>query len=159
MSAYIVGREHVDALVATAIFGPEGTGTTLPAPVAHYWYCVNDPDTGDRLNEQDADRIGVELWTENLRSIHHRYPDTLEGGEYPGPLDFTPSQAHEYVFPVTTRPLTAVEAIKAAHCLDYQSCEHDGWEASWSCRFLNALVGALTTHVPGYDEAAWEVSR
>ncbi len=27
------------------------------------------------------------LIAENLASIHHRYPDTLDGGTVPGPID------------------------------------------------------------------------
>ena len=52
-----------------------------------------------------------------------------------------------------------VQIIKAARCLDYQSCEHPGWEQSDACKLLQAIIGDDTSaHLPGYDEAEWEIT-
>ncbi len=40
-------------------------------------------------------------------------------------------------------------------CLDYQSCEHPGWEASESHSFLESLKSAAVSALPGMDAAKW----
>ena len=52
-------------------------------------------------------------------------------------------------------PFSAVQVIKACNCLDYQSCEHDGWEASEAKSFLDSLISAACHRLPGYDAAEW----
>lgn len=151
MSAFVVSKEHIDALVSTAVFGPKGSRR-----LGGGWHAPYDPDTGEMLTEQDADRIGTELWSENVRSVAYRYPQD-GNGERPGPCSFRDEHAFGYIFPMTTRPLGAIAALKAIRCLEYQSCEHPDWEASWAKRFLDSLTDWLTPEIPGYEEADWEV--
>jgi hypothetical protein len=47
----------------------------------------------------------------------------------------------------------------AIDCLEYQSCEHPEWEASWAARFLDALRAQLIGCLEGYDDAEWEIKR
>jgi hypothetical protein len=69
MSAFIVSKVHVDALVAVAVFGPTGCraanwrGPYFGNPSRQATYCI-------------ASEIGEMLVKENLSSIHYRYPDT-----------------------------------------------------------------------------------
>jgi hypothetical protein len=52
-----------------------------------------------------------------------------------------------------------VQIIKAVRCLEYQSCEHPGWEESAACRLLRAIIGDdATRNLPGYDEAEWQIT-
>jgi hypothetical protein len=45
--------------------------------------------------------------------------------------------------------------FKAIDCLDYQSCEHDGWHTSNAWRVLESLRELVCQHVDGYDGAPW----
>lgn len=154
MSAYVVSREHIDALVAVAVFGPSGEAVNPGTS----WYGVHDPDTQERMRYDEADRIGTELWSENVRSVAYRYPQD-GSGDRPGPANFTDDQAFEYVFPMTTRRVSAIAGLKAIDGLEYQSCEHPEWETSWSARFLDGLRRQLIGHLPGYNDAAWEIQH
>jgi hypothetical protein len=95
-----------------------------------------------------ASEVGQQLVNENYASCNYRY-----SGEYgtPEQYTFTPSKLQ------TMRPTPAVAVLKAIDCLDYQSCEHKGWETSDAKEFLAQLQGAAISALPGYEEAAWEV--
>jgi hypothetical protein len=142
MSAWIVSKAHIDALVSDAarrgFDGPfawqhDGTWHVLP-----------------RDDAARATEVGRMLWNENLRSIHARYPDTIDGGMYPGPIDFTSSSVRKYEYE-STRELPEVWTYKALRCYDYQTCEHNEWEQSESFAFCTALSRILTG-ILGYDE-------
>lgn len=159
MSAFIVDREHIDALVTLAIKGPSG-GAVSPDTAWHgvRWYRdVTNMSLADivRADYSNADTLGQMLWTENVRSIHARYPDTLEGGTYPGPVDFSPEQVMSYVWPMRGQRLTAVGGLKALDGYEYQTCEHAEWPESEAYRFCDSLRRALIGHLPGYREAEW----
>jgi hypothetical protein len=154
VSAFIVDREHVDALVTLAVKGPAAGG---------YWHGARWFRTVENMSLADivgadysnADTLGQMLWTENVRSIHARYPDTLEGGTYPGPCDFTPEDVMGYTWPMSGRQLTAIEGLKALDGYEYQACEHAEWPDSEAYRFCDALRRALVSCLPGYSEASW----
>ncbi len=167
MSAFIVSRHHIDALVAVALFGPTGVPIsphtawhpvswfdTEPPPGAGMTWCQEHRHTAEL---QDAHRIGEMLVLENVRSVNHRYPDT---GTLPGPNDELAEWATAYDTPLTAlrrgRRPTAVEALKLVDCYEYQSCEHDGWRTSQARRFCDALRSRVVGFLPGYDEAPWE---
>jgi hypothetical protein len=65
-----------------------------------------------------------------------------------------------YRYETDTRLLTesAVAHIKNIHCYQYQSCEHEGWDASMARQFCTALLASLEHDVPGYDDAPWGFS-
>lgn len=162
MSAFIVSREHIDALVSVAISGPREC-EHWHRPFSFY---AHDGETladwQEALRVVDfttADEIGRTVWNENAVSVRTRYPDLYSGGEYPGAdADFDASTPHEYTFSNVApmhRP-SAVEALKLIDCYEYQSCEHPGWRESAARRFCDALRGALITALPGYAEAPWE---
>ena len=92
----------------------------------------------------DANQIGEMLHAENVESVNYRY------GEATIPNFEICEWAAFHEFP-------HVQIIKAARCLDYQSCEHPGWEESDACKLLEAIIGHTTTDLPGYDEAEWEI--
>lgn len=140
MSAFMVSKSHIDAIVATALHGPTGVYRSE-------WGC-NPPFP-------DANAVGEMLVKENLSSIHARYPDTLTNPEAtPGPID--QYWLREYRFTEPAHALQAIAAIKLLDCYEYQSCEHKEWETSDARKFCDHLRRKLVTYVPGYDEAAWE---
>jgi hypothetical protein len=158
MSAYVVDREHIDALVCLAVRGPGGRPIN-PCRAWHgvRWLPDSDSDWRDALHAEhgNADMIGRMLWAENVRSIHYRYPDTVDRGNLPGPSDFTEAEVFTYVWPFSAPRLTAVQGLGAIDCYEYQSCEHPGWASSEAGRFCDALRRKLIGALPGYG---WDLS-
>jgi hypothetical protein len=96
-----------------------------------------------RMEYCDGQDVFDALREENARSVAYRYdePATLEV------VEFTPSR-----YP-TIGPVTCLKAIR---CLEYQSCEHDGWDTSAAKRFLDELLYVAIRRLPGYEDApAW----
>jgi hypothetical protein len=110
-----------------------------------YW---NGTDRID-VTAHNAEEVGRILMDENVRSVGHRYNDRIDNDEK--------SAGAAYKFKRFSTPLTAVEAIKACHCLDYQSCETENWEGTIAWRILQAVLSAATHKLPGYDKAPWGV--
>lgn len=153
MSAYIVSKAHIDAMVSAAgevIFQDHASGLT--------WY-----HEGERYEVSYGDRImgtlaGQMLWTANLKSINCRYPDTIDmPSNCPGPNDFKgPETIEAYVFKPTPR-LSPVAVLKAVDCYVYQSCEDPEFYSSEAYAFCEALRHKMTRQLPGYDDAPWEI--
>ena len=119
MSAWIVSKTHIDALVQAGI-------------------------EREIVRVDEADEFGRMLWGENLASIHYRYPDTVEGGDYPGPAGFVASDVDFYTYaPLDGGPGISLRAEvvvrSAATCFDYQSCEHPEYEGSKAQQFVGFL--------------------
>lgn len=149
MSAFTVGSDHIDLMVTVAM------GISRWSP-----QYVDLAKLGDEL--------GRELWKENYDSVNHRYAEQEQVPEY----SWRP--VVEYVQDLTDRQL--VQVLKAAHCYDYQTCEHPGWKDSkayWVSQAIQAwaereLYSRGVTQSaerfgekcwPGEDEALWEWSR
>jgi hypothetical protein len=143
MSAFIVDKAHIDALVDCFNRGPRDANA---ADWANH--------VGSRFVDQDA--LGRLLWLENLKSVAARYPDD-KSGQRPGPCGVTDDAIAAYEYAQPARRLTIVEAFKAIACYEYQSCEHRGWEKSDAHTICEQLRHALISALPGYDEAAWEI--
>ena len=95
-------------------------------------------------NGESIEAIGHILHTANLQSVNYRY------------------QEHSTTtFTVDRRALVcrvfAIQIIKAARCLNYQSCEHPDYENSQACRILRDIIADAMCELPGYDEAQWEL--
>jgi hypothetical protein len=118
MSAYVVDKETIDQLIAGALRAK-----------------LFGPD--------QADEKGQMLWRENVTSVSYRYNlptrDATELAQYERDVE-----GYEY------EPCEPTgETIDAAiDCLDYQSCEHDGWEASAACALLRNLRIAFPAAPP-----------
>lgn len=130
MSAFIVTRAHIDLLVSAALRYRVGV--------------IHGPDGKEvfTCNDNTADELGRLLWTENHRSVNYRYREK--------------TKAPDYYFRERAA-FSPVEAIKAVHCFEYQSCEHDGWEDSTAKRICERIIRAATHALPGYDDAPWGV--
>lgn len=153
MSAYIVEREHIDYLVGAAL---------AEAKLCRMKW-LQDGELVE-ITKETADQLGQMLWDENIKSVKCRYSgesvETLPGSE---------GGSHVYRFRDRFRQTGAfytVQVAKAIHCLNYQSCEHDGWEASDAHAFLKVLEASVTagmpypaSETPGYSEAKWGPPR
>lgn len=147
MSAFIVDHAHIDALLNWAV----SNRVDYYVPQS-----MNNKPGGLRvdINTQNATEIGAILLTENERSVRHRYP-SCGANDLPGTIG---QDAASYRFKFSMRaPLSAVQAIKACHCLSYQCCETDDWEGTLAHRILSAIQDSATYKLPGYDSAAWEI--
>lgn len=140
MSAYLVNKITIDAIVTFAM--------------AHMHSMKPLPGDGNQryviTKNENPDKIGLALWSENQISVDCRYRETTRTLTY----KWSP-KIQGRVDATTTRILTPMDIIGLCHCLKYQSCEHDGWEASWACDFLKKVVDAATRKLPGYDKAPW----
>jgi hypothetical protein len=136
MSAFMVGREHIWAIVDAWRKSQE-----------HGW---NSAPKFETLAEK-----GQMLWDENRSSVQYRYPD-CEGNNLPGPVgcDFDYG-THE--IDMGKPNYSPVEILKACHCLEYQSCEHPHWEESEARFFLVNIREAQERLMPGYEEAPWGI--
>jgi hypothetical protein len=141
MSAFIVNKEHINAILMASLRIRYGPLT---------WY-HEGPHT---FTLDMADEIGQMLLDENIASVRYRYEDS--------PLTELPGRTNaEWLFafsysPFAHRVPTPVEAIKLINCYTYQSCEHPQWKSSPAKSFCQALLDSLICQVPGYDEAPWE---
>lgn len=52
-------------------------------------------------------------------------------------------------------PVSIVEALKLADCIEYQSCDADDWYESDACAALDCIRRELIRYLPGYDAARW----
>jgi hypothetical protein len=127
MSAWIVSKAHIDAIVTAAL---KDEMVRLPHDTFH-------------PQKMSTDEMGQMLWRENYKSVNHRYNER--------------ARCPSYRFNLRACPLTSVEVFKAIHCLEYQSCEHPGWKRSKARSFLRELESSLTRCLPGYAAAPWGI--
>lgn len=161
MSAFIVDKSHIDALVELALCGPKDrAGHPRDSWPSFYWH-EDDPETGvvrtHELVSKTCNEVGAMLIRECIVSVACHYPDLL-WPELPGPIPNP--DPNEYFFPLDrafsgfTRP-TTVEGLKILDCYEYQSCGHAGWRDSSAQRFCDTLRNRLIRALPGYEEAPW----
>ena len=92
----------------------------------------------------NSQEIGQKLVDENYRSVNYRYDESEE--------------PHDFVSTPIAKQLGPVDYIKACHCYMYQACETPDWEDTEAYAIVNALLKRSITNLPGYDDAAWEIS-
>jgi len=181
MSAFVVGKAHIDLLVKAAeYYGKQGyQGSRM-----QWWQVDEDGNyAGWRYLEANEDlrdeyytlsQLGQILVNENVASVSHRYSEPgrvcyygaeasasmedldADMGELPGPIDAY--YMGPYVYTDPGRVLTPGQVFKAIDCLDYQSCEHPRWRTSEAFAFLTTLRETVCRHVAEYEDAPWEFS-
>lgn len=150
MSAYMVDREHINYLVSTACkysYSKRNQG-------GFSWFHDGEWSKLEAPNRDHASAIGQVLWNANLRSINARYPDTVtDPSRMPGRIDETYIYAHSKDYPFDM--IESVQVLQSIACLEYQSCEFDGWGKSEAHAILEALKSAAIHALPGYDKTVW----
>jgi hypothetical protein len=175
VSAYILDKEDVDKLVYAALraypAGQPGSSLRLS------WWRVDEEGKyeGWRELNQHAEQmidddykayytpsqLGQILVNENVASVSYRYSTPGRTGYYgaeaaaamedneddilPGPCDRYYMAPYVYTEP-RWQP-TPGQVFSLIDCLDYQSCEHDGWRSSEAFAFLTALREAWCRRV------------
>jgi hypothetical protein len=136
MSAFVVQNMHIDAIISYAV----------DKRISYY---SAQRQTRIEIGAHNAEEIGRILMDENVRSVCARYPDIENDVK---------DAASEYAYKGFSTPLTAIEIIKACNCLEYQSCETSDWDASLAWRILHDIKAHAVHHLPGYNNAPWEVT-
>lgn len=96
-----------------------------------------------RLNAFDNEQAVAQiLLEENVKSVNYRYSE---------------SETTQIEYDRGAPILTAIQAIKAAQCLRYQSCEHPAFEDSLASKFIEAIIADAIPRLEGYDSAAWAI--
>ena len=62
---------------------------------------------------------------------------------------------YRYTARAGARELSPVQVLKACNCLEYQSCEHPGWEDSQARANLEVIRAYAVRQLPGYEDADW----
>lgn len=138
MSAFLVSFPHVDAI--------------LSAVERCRFRWVEMPD-GTRLewaSTGDFTVIGKELLAENIRSLRAAYPNSWRE------MVNVDVNAYRFVRDDAFAAASAIAAVKLCNCLEYQSCEDDGWDSSYARRFLDFARRVIILSSPEYDAAPWD---
>jgi len=145
MSAYIVDRATIHALVHAATWDQEGLYV--------YW---GNPGRHEKYDSSNADALGEILTRANVASVSYRYPnDSPE--DLPGRVDL--EWASPYVYPLYDSmrwPKPDPGYVFAMlSCYEYQTCERPDWSESQAYAICDAIRRAWCKRVPGYDVAGW----
>lgn len=131
MSAFIVDKNHIDAMV---------TAAKMDRDFSFY-------HDGKRYKMDTIDAcnlIGQALTAQNYRSVNHRYSESDEVPEY----QFSYNMNFKHV-----------EIMKACQCYDYQACETDDYYETFAYAFSKTLFRSQAYRLPGYDAAKWEITE
>jgi hypothetical protein len=125
VSAFMVSRLHVACLAK--------------------WHAKRLAAVGHTVMCEDMERIANLLSMENARSVNFRYPN------HPAELP------HVFTFHEIDRApeLTAIQALKSADCLRYQSCERPDYERTDAFSIVQRIRSEAIAMLPGYHEAPW----
>lgn len=137
MSAYVVDRDHIRYLVQAV------------SQWEISWYFDGEHHTANTYSERNT--LGQMLWDENVKSVSHRYPD--DPFDLPGRIGDAPYLYREDL-PLVGN-IDPVQLIKACHCYQYQSCEHEEWGSSEACAVIESIINTACHKLPGYEKAEW----
>jgi len=146
MSAFIVSKRHIDALVFAGLHVIRYKPLRWRAPGSEF----------RALTRETADRVGQMLVGENVKSVRYRYGE----GPLPGPMDGYWRRPYRYeqpFLPYQDSGTLVVVCLRLLSCYAYQACEHPEWERSEAKSFCDALLHELILSLPGYAEAPWTI--
>lgn len=142
MSAYIVENSVVDFIISAYLVACRGSERIV----------IEQPDGNcqrfDLSEDSDASELGQILVDANFQSVNYRYSED----DKPHVYKF---RKHRAVYGMNDRQKLVIQALKAIHNLDYQSCEFPRYAYSFPKRILSELSDRLAARLPGYDEAEW----
>lgn len=109
----------------------------------HIASLVNFAVVNDVIPVQKAQVTATLLLDANVTSVNTRYNESTTAT-----IDYnaTPKKL-----------LTPIQAIKAAQCLEYQSCEYEGFEISTAKKIIEAIISNAIRGIDGYDTAKWSI--
>lgn len=130
MSAFIVSNTQINALVR---FASTNNVSFYYGATRQRWNVSGNEDATAQL-----------LLDENVRSVNYRYQENGEAGQI--------------VYEIDAPDLTAVQVIKLAQCVEYQSCETPDWDKTMAKQLIDAIIQQAIVKLPGYDAAPWTIN-
>ena len=157
MSAWIVSKKHIDALITAALpyklrWKMDDTDPELTHQRGEPWgpgAITEHRRKWTELTQDTAGRTGAMLWNENHLSVNHRYNED----ETEDPYLF-----EKYTGPIK---LSIPAVVRSLDRYEHQSCEHPEWEHSEALRFCRAFRERLLDElVKGekYESAPWGIN-
>ena len=145
MSAYVVSHNHINSLVRFAYYKSR-QGSSI---------CLPDGRRIDPKNVEDLQDAAEILLSQNVHSVQTRYPDTIDNPQnMPGVV----AEAGVAIrFTMMGKMLTAVEALKAIDCYEYQACEDDDYDQTAAHAIIERIKDMAINSLPGYDAASWDI--
>jgi len=93
-------------------------------------------------NVKDLQKLGEVLIKANYKSVNDLYNSSVSTHPY------------EFVF---TPKISSIECLKAISCIDYQSCEFEGWEKSQAKKILEWIKDWAIRRLPEWEGAkGWD---
>lgn len=136
MSAFIVGHDHIDALLSFAV-----------GHAVRYRFPGGDIVEITTANATETGRI---LLLENERSVNERYNET----------DHESSQSYTFKPWRGQGNTPPISILKGCDCFDYQACETDDYEETLAALIIRKIRDRAISYLPGYDDAkGWEFRR
>jgi len=126
MSAFVVTDNHINALVRFASLQDVSVYFGNPGKIFRV-----------KGNEQEIAQLFL---NENVKSVNYRYRE-----QETALIEFNPNAT----------ALTPIQAIKAAQCLSYQSCEHPDYENGLADKLIENIIFVAIRHLDGYAQADW----
>lgn len=84
----------------------------------------------------DPETAAAELYAANEHSVNVRYRENTKRDDF------------AYIEPPAWREVSQAQIVTACDCLDYQSCEFEGWPNTSACRLLKRIrEAALLEHI------------
>lgn len=154
MSAFIVGHDHIDALLTFAKI--HRVSYYVPQAV-----CNVPGGTRVDITAQTATEVGAILLTENERSVRHRYTD-CKVDDLPGTVGEDAASYKFREFKEIHRLPTAEKCawiLNGCRCFDYQACETDDYDASLAHSIIESIRAAAIRALPHIEQAPWEITR
>jgi hypothetical protein len=130
MSAYVLGDENFDAIIAAC---KRCFGSNL--------FVLGKTFNLD--SEEECSQIGQILKDQNYASVNARYKEKTE-------ID-------PYKYKASSELYSPVQILKICDCYDYQACETGDYRESLACDIVDTLRLKLITLLPGYDDAKWGI--
>ena len=149
MSAYLVDRDTIRYLVSAA------TSRQIMHNYTMRWHHSGQSHELRCGEPKPAADVGQMLWSENYRSVEHRYPD-ITPDTMPGPVDDLPIYYEHITWQGNIDP---VQVLKTCANYSYQSCETSDWKETEAHAFIEALTHHAIRALPGYEDAAWGAPR
>ena len=129
MSAFEVSNKHINHIINGWIQTDE--------PI----YIEND--TVSVHNFTNIEMVGQILMDGNCESVNYRYGEE--------------SEPNRYKFTSIEEKLKPIEILKLISCLEYQSCEVDDYDKTFSSKICKQITDRLIMQLPGYEEAEWTI--
>ncbi len=151
MSAYLVHEDQIDLLVTAGLDRLQHDGCIIYAP----------NNQRAELRFDTATMFGQMLWTENLKSVQYRYPDTVSANTDIESYEFEAVDMKSLLTRLPQRKThEAGVLVNAIDGYEYQSCEHPRWDGSLARGYCHWLKGKLLDELSHRDQCeGWSWMR